>query len=65
MLHEEYLKSTVGEDREVPLDALGSPPQTEMGSCLYSGPSTDIADTVSLPYVLIWIRYFTQWFYPV
>ena len=49
MLHEEYHKSTVGEDGEVPLDALGSPPQTEMGSFLYSGPSTDIADTVSLP----------------
>ena len=28
MLHEEYHKSTVGEDGEVPLDALGSPPQT-------------------------------------
>ena len=49
MLHEEYHKSTVGEDEEVPLDALGSPPQTEMGSFLCSGPSTDIADTVSLP----------------
>ena len=49
MLHEEYDKSTVEEDGEVPLDALGSPPQTEMGSFLYSGPSTDIADTISLP----------------
>ena len=49
MLHEEYHKSTVGEDGEMPLDALGSPPQTEMGSFLYSGPSTDMADTVSLP----------------
>ena len=39
MLHEEYHKSTVGEDGEIPLDALGSPPQTEMGSFLYSGPS--------------------------
>ena len=48
MLHEEYHKSTVGEDGEIPLDALGSPPQTEMGSFLYSGPSTDMADTVSL-----------------
>ena len=27
MLHEEYHKSTVGEDGEIPLDALGSPPQ--------------------------------------
>ena len=48
MLHAEYHKSTVGEDGEIPLDALGSPPQTEMGSFLYSGPSTDMADTVSL-----------------
>ena len=49
MLHEEYHLSTVGVDAELPLDALGSPSQTEMGSFLYSGPSTDIADTVSLP----------------
>ena len=49
MLHEEYHKSTVRDDGEVSLDALGSPPQTEMGSLLYSGPSTDMADTVSLP----------------
>ena len=49
MLHEEYHKSTVGEDGEIPLDALGSPPQTEMGPFLYSGPSTDMANTVSLP----------------
>ena len=49
MLHEEYHRSTVGEDGEIPLDALGSPPQTEMGSFLYLGPSTDMADTVSLP----------------
>ena len=49
MLHEECHKSTVGEDGEIHLDALGSPPQTEMRSFLYSGPSTDMADTVSLP----------------
>ena len=49
MLHEEYHKSTLGEDGQIPLDTLGSPPQTEMGSFLYSGPSTDMADTVSLP----------------
>ena len=49
MLHEKYHTSTVGEDGQIPLDALGSPPQTEMGSFLYSGPSTDLADTVSLP----------------
>ena len=49
MLHEEYHKSAVGEDGEITFDALRSPPQTEMGSFLYSGPSTDMADTVSLP----------------
>ena len=49
MLHEEYHKSTAGEDGEVPLEALGSLPQAEMSSFLYSGPYTDIADTVSLP----------------
>ena len=48
MLHEGYHKSTVGEDGEIPLDALGLPPQTKMGFFLYSGPSTDMADTVSL-----------------
>ena len=48
MLRQEYHKSTVGDDGEIPLDALGSSPQTEMGSFLYSGPSTDMADTVSL-----------------
>ena len=48
LLHEWYHKSTVGEGGEVPLNALGSPPQTEMGSFLNSGPSTDMADTVSL-----------------
>ena len=49
MLQEKYHKSIRGEDGEVPLEALGSPPQTEMGSFPYSGPSTDIAETVSLP----------------
>ena len=49
MLHEKYSRSSVEEDGEIPLDALGSPPQTEMGSFLYSGPSTDMADTISLP----------------
>ena len=49
MLHEEYHESIRGEDGEVPLEALGSPPQTEMGSFPYSGPSTDIAEKVSLP----------------
>ena len=36
-------------DGEEPLDALGSPPYTDMGSYPYSGPPTDLADTVSLP----------------
>ena len=49
MFHEEYHKSTLGEDGEVPLDALGSPPQIGMGFFLYSGPSTDMADGVALP----------------
>ena len=49
MLHEEYHKSTIEEDGEIPLDALGSPPQTEMGFFLYFGPSTDMADKISLP----------------
>ena len=48
MLQEEYNKSIRGEDGEVPLEPLRSPPQTEMGSFPYSGPSTDIAETVSL-----------------
>ena len=49
LLHEEYHKSTVGEDGEIPLDALRSPPGTEMGSFLLSQPSTDMVDTVLLP----------------
>ena len=48
-LHDEYYKSITGEDGEEPLDALGSPPYTEMGSYPYSGPPTDLAVTVSLP----------------
>ena len=49
MLHEEYHMSIRGEAGEVPLEALGSPSDTEMGSFPYSEPSTDIAETVSLP----------------
>ena len=37
MLNEEYHKSTVEEDGVVPVGALGSLPQTEMGSFLFSG----------------------------
>ena len=49
LFHEEYYKSVRGEDGEEPLEALGSPPYTDMGSCSYSGPPTDLADTVSVP----------------
>ena len=49
LLHEEYYDSVRGEDGEEPLEALGSPPQTDMGSYYYSGPPTHLADTVSLP----------------
>ena len=48
LLHEEYYKSVRGEDGEEPLKALGSPPHTDMGSYPYSGPTTVLADTVSL-----------------
>ena len=49
ILHEEYYKSITGKDGEEQLGALGSPPYTDMGSYPYSGPPTDLADTVSLP----------------
>ena len=49
ILHDEYYKSVTCEYGEEPLDALGSPPYTDMGSYLYSGPPTDLADTMSLP----------------
>ena len=49
LLHEEYYKSVRGEDGEEPPEALGSPPQTDMGSYYYSGRVTHLADTVSLP----------------
>ena len=49
LLHEDYYKSVRGEDGEEPLQDLGSPPQTDMGSFYYSGPPTDLADAVSLP----------------
>ena len=49
LLHEEYYKSVRGKEGEEPLEALGSPPHTDMGSYPYSGPPTDLANTVSLP----------------
>ena len=48
ILHEEYYKSVQGKNGEEPLEALGSPPYTDMGSCRYSGPPTYLANTVSL-----------------
>ena len=47
--HEEYYKSVQGEDGEEPLEAPGSPPQTNMGSFYYCSPATNLADTVSVP----------------
>ena len=44
ILHDEYYKSVTGKDGEEPLDALGSPTYTDMGSY-----PTDLADTVSRP----------------
>ena len=32
LLHEEYYKSVRGEDGEEPLESMGLPPQTDMGS---------------------------------
>ena len=49
LLHEEYYNSLRGKDGDQPLKALESPPHTDMGTYPYSGPSTDLADTVSLP----------------
>ena len=49
LLHEEYYTFVRGEDGDEPLEAPGSPPHTDMGSYLYSGPPTDLADSVSLP----------------
>ena len=49
MLHEDYHKSIRGEDGEEPIEALGSPPETDMDSYYYLGPPTDLANTASLP----------------
>ena len=49
LLHEECYKSVTGEDGEEPIAAHGSRPQTNLGSYPYSGPSSDIAETASLP----------------
>ena len=49
LLHKEYYKSVRGEDGEEQLAALGSPPHTDMDSYPYSGPPTDLANTVLPP----------------
>ena len=49
MLHEDYHKLIQTEDGDQPMEALGSPPQTEVDSYYYSGQPTDLADTASLP----------------
>ena len=49
MLDRDYYQSIRGEDGEEPIDAIGSPPQTDMHSYYYSGPRTTLAETASLP----------------
>ena len=49
MLHRDCHQSIRGEDGEEPIDAIGSPPQTDMDSYYYSGPPTNLANTASLP----------------
>ena len=49
LLQQEYYKFFRGDHGEDPLEALGSPPHTDMGSSLYSCPPTDLSDTVCLP----------------
>ena len=41
LLHEEYYKSVRGEDGEEPLEALGSPPHTDIGTYPVIGPQSD------------------------
>ena len=48
MPHEDYHQSIPGKDGEEPIEALGSPPQTDMNPYYSSGPPTDLADTASL-----------------
>ena len=49
MLHKDCHQSIREEDGEEPIEALGSPPQTDMDFYYYSGLPTDLADTASLP----------------
>ena len=49
ILHEEYYKCIRGEDGEEPLALHGSRPRTDLGSYTHSGPSSNRAETASLP----------------
>ena len=49
MLHKDFHQSIRAEDGEEPIDALGSPPETDVHSYYYSGPPIDLADKGSLP----------------
>ena len=49
MLHRDYHQSIGGEDSEEPINAMRSPPQTDVDSYYYSGPPTDLVETASLP----------------
>ena len=49
ILHDEYYKSIRGEDGDEPLAVQASRPRTEVGSYTHSGPSSDRAETASLP----------------
>ena len=49
MLHKDYHQSIRGEDGEQPIEAIGSPSQTDIDSYYYSVLPTDLANTASLP----------------
>ena len=49
MLHRDDHQSVLGDAGENPIHAIGSHPQTDMDSYYYFGPSTDLANTASLP----------------
>ena len=49
ILHEEYYKSSRGEDGEEPLAVHRSRPRTDLGSYTHSGTPSDRAETASLP----------------
>ena len=49
MLQRDYHQSIREENGEEPIEAIGSPCETDMDSYYYSGSSTDLANTASLP----------------